>query len=307
MKSLFFVFVSAFFLLNCNPNTESNETLQIKGSDTELNMVQRLAEKYMDNNPEASLAVTGGGSGRGIAALINGQTDIANVSRPLKESEISQLKDNNVKPQKVIIAIDKIAVVVNEQLAGIENISIPALAKIYKGKIQNWKELGGSDLEITLYGRQSNSGTFTFFRNEVLQANYAQSMKNMNGNAQIVEAVKSDKGAIGYVGIGYVMNENDQIIEGLNVLKVSPDENLEGIAPSRRDNGTKDSYPLSRPLYQFFDSNPPQKVQDFITFELSNQGQEIVSQVGYYPINQKYHNQNLANLGFIDEENQKSS
>lgn len=307
MKNILFYLMAATLSIACSRNDGNNQTLQIKGSDTEVNMVQRMAEVYMQNNSEASIAVTGGGSGRGIAALINGETDIANASRPLKDSELNQLNDNGINPQKVVIAMDKIAIIINDQMKGIESLNLKDLAQIYTGEVTNWNEFGGPDLEISLYGRQSNSGTYTYFRNEVLKDDYSQTMKNMNGNAQIVESVKNDPGAIGYVGIGYVVDEEDNVSEGLKVMKIAPDASSQAIKPTRKNNGKNENYALARPLYQFFDENPTQRIIDFVVFELSEKGQQIVSTEGYYPVNQKYHNQNVATLNFIDEESNESS
>ena len=265
--------------------------LQIKGSDTLINVVQRLSEEYMKINPNAMIAVTGGGSGTGIAALINNSTDIANSSRGIKEKEIIQANKNNVIPMAVVVAMDGICVITNKSNP-IKKLTMDQIGKIFKGEITNWKEVGGADLAISLYGRQSNSGTFSYFREDVLKGEYAASMKQMNGNSQIVEGIERDKGAIGYVGLGYA----EENAKKINTLLVSSDGKYYSNPLNSKDIISK-AYPIVRPLYQYVNGKPTGKVREFIQFVLSKKGQAIVAEEGFVKVPAEYR---VSNSKVID-------
>ena len=171
----------------------SQDFLQIKGSDTLINLVQRLSKVYMEKNSDVAIAVTGGGSGVGIAALIANQVAVADASRPMKDKEYAAAKENGVIPYEIVIGIDGLSVVVNESNP-LESLTVEQIGAIFRGDISKWKEAGGPDMPISLYGRQPNSGTYVFFQEHVLgNKDYSAKMKQMNGNAQIIEAVKADK------------------------------------------------------------------------------------------------------------------
>ncbi len=221
LKSGIIAILTILFTL---PILSAQDMIQIKGSDTSVNLVQMLAETYMEKNPKIPIVVTGGGSGVGIAALINGQIQIADASRPMKEKEYAAAKENGVIPVEIAIGIDALSVIVN---AGnpVKSLTIRQIGAIYRGEISNWKEVGGPDLPISLYGRQPNSGTYVFFQEHVLgNKDYSQKMKQMNGSAQIVEGVKSDQAGIGYIGVGYVHDEAGKVYEGMQVLDVASDD-----------------------------------------------------------------------------------
>ncbi|GAW93565.1 PstS family phosphate ABC transporter substrate-binding protein [Calderihabitans maritimus] len=288
----------AFLLTGCAKNTgESAETsfIQIKGSDTEVNLVQRLAESYMDKHPEIDIAVTGGGSGTGIAALIKGEVDIANSSRAIKDEEIEQAKANGVEPVAVAIAMDGLSVIIHADNP-VEALTVEQIGKIFRGEITNWKEVGGPDMEISMYGRQSNSGTFVYFRDHVLKGDFSPKVKRMNGNAQIVESVKNDPAGIGYVGVGYVVGPEGKQVEGIKVIKVAKDENSPPATPLDPENVKNGSYPLARPLYQYVNGKPEGAVLEFIKYELSEEGQQIAVEEGFYPVNPEYAKLNEASL-----------
>src|SRR5690554_1856501 len=203
-------------LAGCGTNNASNNQpsgktsgkdlsgfFEIKGSDSEVNLVTALVEAYADRNEQAQFSVSGGGSGTGIAALINKQTDIANSSRPLKEQEISDAKAQGVEPVPIVFSMDGVAVIVNAT-NDIEQLTVDQIGRIFAGEITNWQEVGGADSDITLYGRQSSSGTFSYFMERVVKADYSQNMKQMNGNSEIVESVTNDANSIGYVALGYI-------------------------------------------------------------------------------------------------------
>jgi len=263
-------------------NVFAQEMLQIKGSDTLINLVQRLAEEYMEKNPEKYIAVTGGGSGTGIAALINGKCDIANASRLMKSKEVVQATDNGVKVNRVVIAMDGLSVITNGN-SPVTQLTVDEIGKIFRGEITNWSEVGGPDMSITLYGRQSNSGTFVFFRDAILKGDYSQKMNRMNGNAQIVEAVKQDRSGIGYVGVGYVKEAT-----GLNVLKVASRAGEVYASPLNSADVKSGKYPIARPLNQYINGTPTGALRDFLKFELSYDGQKVVEDEGFFQIPTEY-------------------
>lgn len=260
----------------------SGETIRINGSDTMVNLVQKLSEVYMKKNPRVcSLSVNGGGSGTGIAALINQKTDIANSSRPMKDKEIAQAGKKGVQPRQISIGVDALSVIVNERNP-LTQLSMETIGKIFKGEITNWKEAGGADKPVSLYGRQPNSGTFDFFREHVLAAEYSSNMHQMNGSSQIVESVRHDEGAIGYVGVAYV-GQGGKLYKGIKVLKVSMGSG-EAYTPLVEANIVSGKYPIARELYQYIDSKPRAAVDAFIAWELSAEGQKVVAKEGFYPI-----------------------
>jgi phosphate transport system substrate-binding protein len=288
MKNLLFkTFIAIGLIVLLIPNLALSATfIQVKGSDTEVNVVQRLAENFMKKNPAYSLAVTGGGSGVGIAAIINKTTDLANASRPMKKSEIDNAKANGVDPIAVVFAVDGLSVIINPKNT-VKSLTVDQIGQIYRGELTNWKQAGGPDLPITLYGRQPNSGTFVFFREGVVRGDYSNKMNQMNGNAQILEAVKKDAGGIGYVGIGYVVSEG-KVVPGIRVLDVAKDSRSRAFSPLKLENILKGSYPISRPLYQYFDGHNRAKVEAFIKYELSPEGVAIIHKDGFYPLTDQW-------------------
>ncbi len=278
-----FILVAVLLLAGCTTqpqnagNTES-KSIVIKGSDTEVNMVQALAEEFRNQHPDITISVSGGGSGSGIAALINGEIDIANSSREISQEELDQAKANNIEIGTFIDGRDGITVIVHPNNP-VEKLTLDQIGKIYRGEITNWKEVGGKDMPITLYGRQSNSGTFTFFRDVAVKGDYASSMRSMNGNSDIINAVAQDETAIGYVGVGYFKQAQNQVKQVL----VSTDGNNYYSSTDLQAIDQK-LYPLARPLYQYVKMPLTQAVKDFLAFEISEEGQAIVEENGFYPI-----------------------
>lgn len=262
------------------------KVIQVKGSDTLINVAQRLSEVYMEKNPGKMIAVTGGGSGTGVAALINNGCDIANASRSIKDTEVAQAVANGVDVKRVVVAIDALSVIVNEG-NNIKELTLEEIAKIYRGEIKNWKDVGGEDVPVTLYGRQPNSGTYDFMKENVLKAEYSGKMNQMNGNAQIVEAVKQDKGGIGYVGLGYLKEAT-----GIAVVKVASKAGGTYIDPLNTPDVKSGKYPITRALNQYVNGSPKGDVLDFIRFELSDEGQKIVEEEGFMPLNEEYRSLN---------------
>jgi len=257
---------------------QESASIMIAGSDSEVNLVTRLVEEYMNANSHVVIAVTGGGSGVGISSLIDGDIDIANSSRPMKEAEEADLKANQGQDAHAVrFAVDGVAVVVNKENP-VAELTVDQIGAIYRGEITNWSEVGGENLGITLYGRQSTSGTYVFFMEKVVQADYSPEMRNLAGTSDIVEAVTNDLGGIGYAAIGYATKE------GIKAVKVSADEASEAFDPTILENVTSGKYPLTRPLYQFVIGKPSGAILDFLLFEVSEAGQQLVLDEGFYPI-----------------------
>jgi len=274
----------------------SQDLIQIKGSDTMINLVQKLSEVYMEQHGGAAIAVTGGGSGVGIASLIADQVGIANSSREMKEKEFKLAEENGVVPSEFAIAIDALSIIVNSGNP-VNFLTNDQIGAIFRGEINNWSEVGGPNLEISLYGRQPNSGTYMFFQEFILgNKDYSAKMKQMNGNAQIVESIKTDKGAIGYVGVGYLHDDKGNVIEGLKVVEVAKDMKSIPVSPLVSDNIKSGLYPIARPLYQYTNGKPTGAVKDFLTFVLSAEGQKVVAEMGFYPVSGKLMEKNQQAL-----------
>jgi phosphate transport system substrate-binding protein len=276
---------------------QSRKMIQVKGSDTLVNLVQILSEEYMAKNPRTPIAVLGGGSGTGITALINGTCDVCDASRDWKQKELDQAWEKGIRPRLFAIAIDGLSIVVNEKNP-LTQLAMSQVGAIYRGEIKNWKGVGGPDLKISLYGRQSNSGTYVFLQEHVMgNKPYSTDMKEMNGNAQIVEGVLADEAAIGYCGVGYVFDKTTgKPMKGLRVLNISKDVNGEAFSPVDKAAVDAGTYPISRPLWQATNGVPRADVAAFIQWELGPEGQKIVEREGFYPIGQKYMDLNAKNF-----------
>ena len=275
----------------------ARKMVQIKGSDTLVNLVQVLAEKYMEKNPRSAIAVLGGGSGTGIAGLINGICDIANHSRPMKDKEMKQCEEKGIDYRTFIIAVDGLSVIVNKDNP-IQEIPMDKIGAIYRGEIKNWKEVGGKDMPILLYGRQSNSGTFVFFQEHVLgKQDYSAAMLRMNGNAQIVEGVIQDKAGIGYVGVGYVVDSRTKKPRNdLKILNVAKDANSKAFSPLNKAAVDSSDYPIARPLFQTSAGTPKGVAADFLKFILSPEGQKIVVAEGFFSIGEGIIAENMQKM-----------
>lgn len=246
------------------------EKITVKGSDTMVILAQRWAEKYMTINNNVSIQVTGGGSGTGISALINGTTDICDASRPMKKSEIQKLKERfGTMGVEIPCAKDGITVYVHEK-NNVENITMQQLKDIYQGKITNWNQIGGNNAKIVMYSRENNSGTYVFFKDHVLKGgDYAPSCQNLPGTAAVVNAVSKDVNGIGYGGAGYS--------KGIKILSVN------GYEPNAQ-NVANGKYPLARYLYMYTRNKPTGAIKKYIDWILSEEGQKLVKQAGYFPL-----------------------
>ncbi|MEM4245751.1 MAG: PstS family phosphate ABC transporter substrate-binding protein [Candidatus Bathyarchaeia archaeon] len=265
-----------------------------KGSDTLLILAQRWAEEFMANPQysEVQISVSGGGSGAGIAALINGEIDMADLSREIKHSEIDQAKKNGVEPVEWKVAIDGITIIVNKNNP-IDEISLDQLGAIYKGNFRDWSELVSNyNGKIIAYGRQSNSGTYVFMKEHVLKnVDYRDDLQAMNGNADIVEAVARDKTGIGYVGYAYAEQRKDEI----KIVKIKTSVNLPAIEPTI-SNISDGSYPLSRYLYIYTNGIPKEPAASYLRFIISDEGQKITQEVECIPITEDIQQEQLNNL-----------
>ncbi len=254
--------------------TQNKKSITIKGSDTMVHLMSTLAEAFMKKSPDLKVSVTGGGSGTGIAALINGTTDICASSRDMQQKEKDEAKTKNVSPVEKAIAYDGIAIVVHPDNP-IKEVTMEQLKKIYTGAYTNWKELGGPDQPIAALSRESNSGTYVFFQEHVLsKENYAPTVKLMPASSSIVQSVSSDKWSIGYVGLGYTKEGN------IKVIPVKKDANAAAVMPSHETVLNK-TYPIARPLYLYFNGEPANNNKVFLEFAMSPEGQKIVEETGY--------------------------
>jgi phosphate transport system substrate-binding protein len=249
--------------------------ITIIGSDTMVILAQRWAEIYMKKNPSVNIQVTGGGSGVGLAALINGTTDIANSSRPIKTTEVQKLKDRyNTLGVEIPCAKDGITIFLNESNK-VKELTIKQLSDIYSGRVTNWKNVGGDDASIKLYGRENSSGTYAFFKEEVVKADYAASCQTLPGTAAVVNAVKKDKYGIGYGGAAYAA--------GVKHCAVKKDDQSKGIVPTP-ESIAKNEYPITRYLYLYMRNRPTGEIKKYVDWILSPEGQKIITEVGYFPV-----------------------
>lgn len=288
--------VAVIGLLFTATASAQRKMIQVKGSDTMVNLVQILAEEYMAKKPGAAIAVLGGGSGTGITAIINGTCDLANHSREWKPKELDLAFEKGVRPRIFAIAVDALSIIVNEKNS-VDSLTMAQVGSIFRGEIKNWKAVDGPDQKISLYGRQSNSGTYSFLQEHVLNnKNYSQDVKEMNGNAQIIEGVSQDLAGVGYVGVGYLYDEKGEIRRGIKVLQIKKDENSPAYSPLDKEAVYSAKYAISRPLYQSTSGKPSAAVADFIRFELSPEGQAIVGKEGFFKVGQELMEQNEKNL-----------
>ena len=226
-------------------------------------------------NPDARVTVTGGGTGVGISALMDGTTDIAMASRPIKFSEKMKVKSAGKEVEEVIVAYDALAVVVHPSNP-VKQLTRQQLEDIFRGKITNWKQVGGDDRKIVVYSRETSSGTYEFFKESVLKnKNYMSSSLSMPATGAIIQSVSQTKGAIGYVGLAYLSPR-------VKSLSVSYDG--KHFAPPTMESATDKSYPIVRPLYYYYNTENTGQVNPLISFILSPAGQEIIKKSGYIPV-----------------------
>ena len=251
--------------------------LTVTGSDTMVILGQKWAEVYMQQHPEARIQVSGGGSGVGVAALQNNQTDIANSSRKIRNKEIEQcIKAFGRRPREYPVAMDGLSVYVNERNP-VTRLSVQEIRDIYTGRITNWREVGGPDAKIILYSRENNSGTYEFFKEHVLLGrDFSPRAQTLAGTAQVLQSVAKDPNAIGYGGAAYGA--------GVRHLKVSAEKGGEAVEPTE-ETVTSMQYPIARFLYVYLNPALDQgEVKQYLDWIRSDAGQQVVKNVGYYPL-----------------------
>lgn len=253
-----------------------DKPITVKGSDTMVILGQRFAEEYMKRNPGTVIQVTGGGSGTGIAALINGTVDLAQSSRPMKEKEKADVQARaNAPVVETPVAIDALAVFLHGSNR-VRELSLDQLKQIYQGKITNWKDVGGADARIIIYGRENSSGTYEYFKEHVLnKEDFAPRVQTLQGTAAVVNAVSKDPNGIGYGGIAYE--------SAVKLAAVKENATSPAVIPSA-ETAVDGSYPISRQLYLYYAANVPERVKAFADWAVSEDGQSVVNDVGYFPL-----------------------
>jgi len=256
---------------------KKGEELTIKGSDTMLHVGEGWAERFRELHPDVQVAVTGGGSGTGISAIINGHTQVAMASRTADQNEKEAAEKQGKPLKEFVVGKDGIAVVVNK-VNPVSELTIVQLKKIFTGEITNWKQVGGADKDFVIYSRDTSSGSYVFFREHVLgNQEYVKSALRMAATAALVDGVAGNEGAIGYSGLAYAQEGN------VKILPVKRDSDSEAVSPSEatiRDG----SYPVSRPLMLYTLGEPKGQADSFIKFALGDEGQKILKGIGYVPI-----------------------
>ena len=270
------IVLAALVLLLAFGFSGPSTTITVKGSDTMVILAQRWAEIYMAKHPGVTIQVTGGGSGVGISALIGGTTDLCNSSRQMKSSERDKLKARfNSLGVEIKTAKDGLSVYLSES-SPVKELTLDQIKKIYTGQTTNWKDVGGPDKKIIVYGRENSSGTYVYFKDFVLQgADYTSSMQSLPGTAAVVNAVSKDKYAIGYGGAAYA--------KGVKYAKIKRDANSPAYEPTE-ENVKSGNYPITRYLYIYTRSKPTGAIKDYIDWILSSEGQAVVTKVGYFPV-----------------------
>jgi len=267
-----------------NGSTEppASTYIQNKGSDTIVNLALAWAEAYQSVLPGVRISVTGGGSGTGLTALLSGTVDIANASRKIKDEEIEAAEANGIEPVEHVIARDAIAVIVNPENP-IDQLSLEDIARIYRGEVSNWSELGGEDRPIVKLSRETNSGTHVYFLEEVVRLGDSENKEIFSADTLllpssegIISEVADNPNAIGYDGLGYV---TDQV----KMLAVTASADQPYVLPSVEtvNNG---QYPISRDLYMYTRADAPQTVLDYLAWIVSPEAQKIVTRLGFVPI-----------------------
>lgn len=261
----------------------SKNSIQIKGSDTMVNLAQAWAEKYMEQNPGDFVAVTGGGSGTGLSSLISGTCDIAMSSRNIKDKEIAIAKQKGITPNEIKVALDGLAVVVNPANP-VSRLTTEQLAGIFSGGISNWKAVGGRDGKIVILSREVNSGTHVYFKEHVLRRGdpngkeeFAPGALLLSSSQAIADEVAGNPDVIGYYGMGYISAKQ-------KLVAIAKDEKSEYVLPVI-ENVLNGRYPISRPLFLYTNGSPQGEAKKFIDFILSKEGQDIVLATDFVPIN----------------------
>jgi phosphate transport system substrate-binding protein len=280
---------STCFLVSCSVQSsaqdhhriEVRETIENKGSDTLVNLALAWAERYMILHPEIRISVTGGGTGTGVAAMVNGTVDIANASRDMKPEEIASAKSNGIAPEEITVARDAIAIVVNPSNP-VNTLTLQQLSDIYTGKITNWRQVGGENRPIVLLSRECNSGTYVYFLENVIRLGNAKSTLLFSPDTLLMPSsegisaeVRQNPNSLGYDGLGYVTPDQ-------KVVAIAKDNNSPYVMPSVQTVNDR-TYPISRPLYMYTAGVPAGHIKEYIDWIMSD-GQNLVSKLGFVPL-----------------------
>lgn len=288
MKRILALFLLCSFLLaSCgtSQNSSSNSSAQYienKGSDTIVNLALAWAETYQTEHPDVRISVTGGGSGTGIASLINGTVDLANASRQIKDEEVAEAQSKGVNPVEHVIARDAIAVIVNPENP-VSELTLQQISDIYSGKITNWSEVGGEDRPIVKLSRETNSGTHVYFLETVLRLGskedktlFSMDTLLLPSSEGIIAEVRQNPNAIGYDGLGYVPDD-------LKMIAIAEEEGGAYVLPAIETVNDK-TYPIARDLYMYTDGEPTGITKEYLDWILSAEAQEIVAELGFVPV-----------------------
>ena len=287
-RVLIFFLLSTFILSSCGSSNNSSASnspanyIENKGSDTIVNLALAWAEKYQSDHPDVRISVTGGGSGTGIASLVNGTVDIANASRKIKDEEITQAKTNGINPVEHIIARDAIAVIVNPNNP-VNELTLQQISDIYSGKYTNWKEVGGENRPIVRLSRETNSGTHVYFLETVLRLGnskdttlFSMDTLLLPSSEGIISEVRDNPNAIGYDGLGYVPKD-------LKKIAIAKKAGEPYVLPSIATVNDK-SYAIARDLYMYTNGEPAGIVKKYLDWIISDQAQKIVADLGFVPV-----------------------
>jgi len=280
--------LTSFILTSCGSSNNSSASnspakyIENKGSDTIVNLALAWAEKYQGDHPDVRISVTGGGSGTGIAALLNGTVDIANASRKIKDEEIAEAKSNGIDPVEHIIARDAIAVIVNPENP-VSKLTLQQISDIYSGKYTNWQEVGGEDRPIVRLSRETNSGTHVYFLETVLRLGskedktlFSMDTLLLPSSEGIISEVRDNPNAIGYDGLGYVPKD-------LKMIAIAKEEGGDYVLPSIETVNDK-TYAIARDLYMYTNGEPTGIVKEYLDWILSDEAQKIVAELGFVPV-----------------------
>jgi phosphate transport system substrate-binding protein len=286
--ALFFVFSMITISCGLGNSTEAASDssalyIENKGSDTIVNLALAWAERYQGANPDVRISVTGGGSGTGIASLINGTVDIANASRQIKEEEIADAQSNGIEPVEFIIARDAIAVIVNPENP-VNELTLQQISDIYSGKTANWSEVGGEDRPIVKLSRETNSGTHVYFLETVLRLGNSEDKTLFStdtlllpSSEGIIAEIRQNPNAIGYDGLGYVPHD-------LKTIAIAEEDGGAYVLPSIETVNDK-TYAIARDLYMYTDGEPTGALREYLDWILSEEAQQIVADLGFVPVN----------------------
>ena len=280
--------LTVFLLTSCGSSSNSSTVdsplnyIENKGSETIVNLALAWAEKYQSDHPDVRISVTGGGSGTGIAALVNGTVDIANASRKIKKEETAEAQSNGIEPVEHIIARDAIAVIVNPNNP-VSELTLQQISDIYSGKYMNWQEVGGEDRPIVKLSRETNSGTHVYFLETVLRLGnkedktlFSMDTLLLPSSEGIISEVRDNPNAIGYDGLGYVPDD-------LKTIAIAKEEGGAYVLPSIETVNDK-SYAIARDLYMYTDGKPAGIIKEYLDWILSDQAQQIVADLGFVPV-----------------------